>query len=155
MSNLRQTKLQKTIEKALQGDEDAIAYMGVKDESDVSPMIKKPIVLTWEKLLDDYHNACLKLVAAENLQLQSLRKTSIPYLKYLLWIAKNHFKKDIPEQASTCTREDVLTTMHEMTFDVPPEKLGNKSFQVSNDDGLNTPTPGTSATRKRKRSKSN
>lgn len=64
MSNLRQTKLQKTIEKALQGDEDAIAYMGVKDESDVSPMIKKSIVLTWEKLLDDYHNACLKLVAA-------------------------------------------------------------------------------------------
>ena len=105
--------------------------------------------------MDDYHNACLKLVTAENLQLQSLRKTSIPYLKYLLWIAKNHFKKDIPEQASTCSREDVLTMMHEMTFDVPPEKLRNKSFQVSNDDGLNAPTPGTSATLKRKRSKSN
>ena len=154
MSKGRQTKLQKTIEKALAGDEDAIAYMDVKDKSDVSPMIKKSIVLTWEKLLDDYHNACLKLVAAENLQLQSLRKTSIPYLKYLLWIAKNHFKKDIPEQASTCSREDVLTAMHEMTFDVPPEKLRNKSFQVSNDDGLKAPTPGTSATRKRKRSES-
>ena len=84
-----------------------------------------------------------------------LRKTSIPYLKYLLWIAKNHFKKNILEQASTCSREDVLTTMQEMTFDVPPEKLRNKSFQVSNDDGLKAPTPGTSATRKRKRFKSN
>lgn len=44
--------------------------------------------------------------------------------------------------------------MHEMTFDVPPEKLRNKSLQVSNDDGLKAPTPGTSATRKRKRSES-
>ena len=41
-----------------------------------------------------------------------------------------------------------------MTFDVPPEKLRNKSLQVSNDDGLKAPTPGTSATRKRKRSES-
>ena len=108
------TKLQIMAEKAINGDEE----MNVTSD--------EPLTLTWENLCADYNYCAHIFLVSTRLGLNSLKRASHMSLKHAEWIARNHFHCPLPPVATTCTMEDLATTMSMVLTDVPPTHLNRE-----------------------------
>ena len=66
------TKVQRIIQRALKGDKDALDYLAV--ESGALKQAGKS--MKWKTICSDYHYAAVMYTAAENLEIEPLRRTS-------------------------------------------------------------------------------
>ena len=110
----KKTKLQIMAEKAINGDEE----MNVTSD--------EPLTLTWENLCADYNYCAHIFLVSTKLGLNSLKRASRMSLKHAEWIARNHFHRPLPPVATTCTIEDLATTMSMVLTDVPPTHLNRE-----------------------------
>ena len=111
----------------VEGDEEALAYLSL-EESDAK--WSTATTLTWETLCANYNFYAHVLVVASQLQLHTMRRTSRYALQSLTWIARHHYKKELPPVATTCTIEDLAEMMSVIVDEVPPPNL-NRAEDVA------------------------
>ena len=129
------------LKKALEGDKEVTRYLDVHDRMIV---YKKSVVVTWDTLCADYEAASAMFIAAENLDLEALTRTSVQLLKYITYTAKHMFDKTPDDLAQTINRDSQMRVMQMLTYDLPPPKLRHKEHQVSSankDEDEDAPQP--------------
>ena len=112
---------------AVEGDEEALEYLSLQ-ESEVNWTTAS--TLMWETLCANYNYCAHVLVVATQLQLHEMRRTSRYALQSLTWIARHHYKKELPPVATTCTVEDLAEMMAAIVDQVPPPHL-NRAEDVT------------------------
>lgn len=127
---MRLTKLQVMAERAIRGDQEALDYLQL-EPIDVVPSAK-PLNITWQKLCADYSYVAHVFVVAVQLNLQTLRRTSRMSLTYMSFVARNHFKRQLPEISTACTVENLVETLSTTLLDVPPAHLNRSEDFDSN-----------------------
>ena len=114
-------------QRAVEGDEEALQYLSL-EESDVKWTTAS--TLTWETLCANYNYCAHVLVVATHLKLDVMRRTSRYALQSLTWIARHHYKKELPPIETTCTVEDLAGMMAAIVDQVPPPHL-NRAEDVT------------------------
>ena len=120
------TKLQIMAQRAIEGDKEALDYLCL-EKSTVT--WQTATTLTWETLCSNYNFCAHVLVVASQLNLHTMRRTSRYALQSLTWIARHHYRRELPTIATTCTVEDLAEMMVAVLEDVPPSNL-NKEEDV-------------------------
>ena len=121
------TKLQIMAQRAVEGDEEALDYLSLQ-ESQVNWTTAS--TLMWETLCANYNYCAHVLVVATQLQLHVMRRTSRYALQSLTWIARHHYKKELPPVATNCTVEELAEMMAAIADEVPPPHL-NRAEDVT------------------------
>ena len=135
---MEKTKLQIMAERAINGDEEALAYLDLEEKNIVG---KKPAVLTWHKLCADYNYVAHVYVVASKLNLLTLQRTLHLSLQHMHFIVRNQFQKEFPVVATATTIETLAETLSMTLLDVPPphlnrrEDCGNDTSSSSSSDG--------------------
>ena len=117
---MSRTKLQIMAQRAVEGDEEALAYLSL-EESDVTWSTSTN--LTWDTLCANYNFCAHVLVVASQLQLHTMRRTSRYALQSLTWIARHQYKKELSPVATTCKIEDLAEMISVIVDEVPPPNL--------------------------------
>ena len=133
----QQTKVQKMIRKAKEGDERALTYLEVEDKY---LRDQRPLIMSYENLRADYYNLACFYFASKSLGLISLPFTSKMALKYMKMVAAKYFKKDFTLQDMDIKREDILEKMEQIINDKVPEMLAltNDQVRINEEDGDDT-----------------
>ena len=105
---VKETKIQNMITKALKGDKDAVEYLHLRTQY---LSYHKATSLTWDLVQADYNLAASTYVAAENLQLETLKRTAKKLLQYVSFASKG-FGKKLEKEAKRVSAEDQMRFMH-------------------------------------------
>ena len=122
MASKDNTKLQNIIDKALQGDKDALDYLHVMD---MSCKWKKAIVVSWEKLCVDYKDTAAAYNAASEHKMEHLKRALKTNLMYLTYIAKKVFKCEFDVDVTKVEAKQIIEHMQLQTAEVPPARLAS------------------------------
>ena len=123
---MSKTKLQIMAQRAIEGDQEALDYLKL-DESTVKKTTAS--TLTWETLCANYNFCAHVLVVDSQLNLNTMHRTSHYALQSLTWIARHHYRSELPTIATTCSVEDLAEIMAAVLDHVPPSHL-NKNEDV-------------------------
>ena len=110
LSAHRETKVQTMLKKAFKDDKEATKYLDLNDRM---ILYKKSMVVTWDSLCADYEAASTMFIAAENLDLEALTRTSVQLLKYITYVAKHVFDEMPDDLASETETPKSVSKMKE------------------------------------------
>ena len=117
---MERTKLQVMAERAINGDEEALQYL---DLGEIDVIGSDPRPITWEVLCANYHYCAHVYIVATKLNLHILRRTARMSLRQAAHIARHHYRREFPEITTTCTVDELATTLSSVLEDVPPAHL--------------------------------
>ena len=79
-----------------------------------------------------------------------MRRTSRYALQSLTWIARHHYKKELPPVATTCTVEDLAEMMAAIVDQVPPPHLNRAEDVTASSSGSESEEPASKKIKKTK-----
>ena len=134
-SNVKQTKMQRMIERAIDGDRQALKYLDLATQY---VTYQKTITVSWAGLMADYKLAASTFVAAQHLQSELLVRLSKRLLHYIKFNSKG-FDSEIDREATRVSIPEQLEMLRFICADLPlarmPDRSDKQEEETSSEDG--------------------
>lgn len=122
-SNVKQTKMQRMIHKAMTGDRHALKYLQLGTEYIT---YQKSTPLTWAILMADYKLAATSFVTARQLECETLIRLSKRLLHYIKFNSKG-FNSEVDREAARVYIQEQLKSMAVIAADLPLVRMRDRS----------------------------
>ena len=131
MSNSNKTKVEIKIRRAMDGEEEALNYLGVRE---IQILPSKTTKMTWPLLCANYNYYVQVYTAAEKLGLNILKTSVKDHLNMLGWISRMGFKKEIFKETTLASTDSVLEMMRGLCTDLPKKTFVECNGESSSED---------------------
>ena len=110
-SDKTSSNMARWIRRAMDGEEGALKYARMPEESVVVKKALNHPPPTFQILWSDHHYFCVQKDAATRMNMFTLARTSESSMEYLERLAPMKFERPIPAESSTSSREEILESM--------------------------------------------